>query len=202
MERAFDRVVQTDVLAVGGSGAGIMAAIYAARGGREVTLVSKGKIGYSGNAIMAGGGFGIDGQSGKQLLGITDVDETFTKEKMFDCIVKESFFIADQNMVEQYVEEGPIAVNDYMGWAERAGLDFFFCKPANWISSGICFTRALIQGLRETSGITAMEDTTVLEILTADGRVCGAIGLDIYSGELILFRAETGVVQKTAHPCQ
>lgn len=59
----IDRVIKTDVLSIGGSGAGITSAIYASRKGVKVTLVSKGKLGYSGNAIMAGGGFGIDGES-------------------------------------------------------------------------------------------------------------------------------------------
>ena len=61
MRHELKRVIETDVLAVGGSGAGITAAIYAAREGAKVALVSKGKIGRSGNAIMAGGGFGVDG---------------------------------------------------------------------------------------------------------------------------------------------
>lgn len=190
MRHQINRIVEADLLAVGGSGAGITAAIYGARQGLDVILVSKGKAGVSGNAIMAGGGFGIDGQSGKDLLGLEGADPTFTKERMFDCIVKESFFLSDQNMVEQYVEEGPVVVKDYMEWADHAKQDYFFCKPANWIASGLSFTKALSQGLKETEGIRIMEDTTILEVLTRDGVTCGAIGLDIYSGELILFRCK------------
>lgn len=194
MKHELTRVVEADLLSVGGSGAGITAAIYAARKGLNVVLVSKGKVGISGNAIMAGGGFGIDGESGRDFLGLKDADPSFTKERMFDCIVKESFFMSDQNMVEQYVEDGPVVVKDYMGWAERAKQDYFFCKPANWIASGLSFTKALSQGLKETEGIRVMEDTTILEVLTNAGTVCGAIGLDIYTGELILFRCKAVVI--------
>lgn len=194
MQQTISRVVEADLLAVGGSGAGVTAAIYAARQGLDAVLVSKGKVGYSGNAIMAGGGFGIDGESGKNLLGLEDADPSFTKEKLFDCIVKESFFLSDQNMVEQYVEEGPTVVRDYIQWAQNAKQDFFFCKPANWISSGLSFTRALVQGLKETPAVRVMEDVIILEILTKYGQVCGALGLDIYSGELILFRAKAVVL--------
>lgn len=194
MRYKIDRVVEADLLAVGGSGAGVTAAIYAARQGLDVVLASKGKVGFSGNAIMAGGGFGIDGQSGRELLGLEEADPTFDKEKMFDCIVKESFFLSDQNMVEQYVEEGPIVVKDYIEWAKRAKQDFFFCKPCNWIASGLSFTKALVQGLTETPGIRVMEDVTILEVLTCAGEACGAIGLDIYSGELILFRTKAVVL--------
>ena len=99
MRHGFERVIETDVLAIGGSGAGITAAIYASRNGAKAALVSKGKIGVSGNAIMAGGGFGVDGESGKNILHLDYADPSFTKERLFDCIVKESFYLSDQNMV-------------------------------------------------------------------------------------------------------
>lgn len=192
MRYEFQRVVETDVLAAGGSGAGILTAVYAAKEGAKVALVSKGKIGVSGNAIMAGGGFGVDGESGRDLLHLDFADPSFTKERLFDCIVKESFYLADQNMVRQYVDDGPVAVKEYLGWVERAGLDLFCCPPANWIASGQCFNRALLQGLKETPGITCFEDTVIAEVLTTGGRVCGAIGIDVYTGDAILFR--TGAV--------
>ena len=47
MRHGFERVIETDVLAIGGSGAGITAAIYASRNGAKAALVSKGKIGWS-----------------------------------------------------------------------------------------------------------------------------------------------------------
>lgn len=194
MKHQFDRVMECDLLAVGGSGAGVTAAIYGSRQGLDVILASKGKIGFSGNAIMAGGGFGVDGESGRDLLGLADADPTFTKARMFDCIVKEGFYLSDQNMVEQYVEEGPVVVKDYLGWAQRAKQDFFFCKPANWIASGLSFTKALVQGLKESSGIRTVEDVAIVEVLTSGGQVCGAIGLDVYTGELILFRAKAVVL--------
>ena len=192
MQYEFKRVVETDVLAAGGSGAGIFAAIYAAREGARAALASKGKIGISGNAIMAGGGFGVDGESGRDVLGLDFADPSFTKARLFDCIVKESFYLADQNMVRQYVDDGPLAVKEYLGWVERAGLDLFCCPPANWIASGQFFNKALLQGLKETPGIDCYEDTVITEVLTNGGRVCGAVGIDVYTGDVILFR--TGAV--------
>ncbi|GAB2046151.1 FAD-binding protein [Agathobaculum sp. TL06] len=194
MLHGFGRIIETDVVAVGGSGAGITAAVYAARAGARVALVSKGKIGASGNAIMAGGGFGVDGESGKNLLHLDFADPSFTKERLFDCIVKESFYLADQNMVRQYVDDGPIVIKDYLGWAERAGQDFFCCPPANWIASGLSFTKALVQGLKETAGIQTFEDMMIVEVLTNEKTVCGAVGIDIYTGEAVLFRTKAVVI--------
>ena len=194
MKHKFSRIIETDVLAIGGSGAGITAAIYAARSGAKATLVSKGKVGRSGNAIMAGGGMGIDGESGRDLLKVDYANPEFTKARMFDCIVKESFFMSDQNMVEQYVEEGPLVIKDYIEWAAHANLDFFCCPPCNWIASGLEFMKALVQGLKETEGIDIVEDVIITEVLTAEGKVCGAIGIDVYTGEAILFRSKTVVI--------
>jgi succinate dehydrogenase/fumarate reductase flavoprotein subunit len=195
MKRAIERVLTTDLLSIGGSGAGVTAAIYAFRQGVRVTLVSKGKIGYSGNAIMAGGGFGIDGQSGAEILGYEDTDKTFTKDKMFDCLVKESFFIADQNMVQQYVDDAPYVMKDYLAWAERAGCDFIrTSRPCGWMSAGLEFAKPFIQGLKETPGIEVLEDVAVVEILTRDGAVTGALAVDVYTGEMILIEAKAVVV--------
>lgn len=194
MLHGFGRTIETDVIAVGGSGAGITAAIYAARSGARVALVSKGKIGASGNVIMAGGGFGVDGESGRDLLHLDFANPSFTKERLFDCIVKESFYLADQNMVRQYVDEGPVVIKDYLGWADRAGQNFFCCPPANWIASGLSFTKALVQGLKETEGIQTFEDTMIVDVLTNGNKVCGAVGINVYTGEAVLFRAKTIVI--------
>jgi len=188
-------VIKTDLLSIGGSGAGVTSAIYAARQGVKVTLVSKGKIGRSGNVIMAGGGFGIDGESGAEVLGYEHADKSFTREKMFDCLVKESFYLADQNMVQQYVEEAPIVMKDYLQWAKHANCKFFLTKPCGWMSSGLVFARALWQGVRETDGLEILEDVAVVELLTDDdGTITGAIALDIYTGELILIKAKAIVI--------
>ena len=188
------RKIKTDLLSIGGSGAGVMAAVHAARQGLDVTLISKGKVGFSGNVIMAGGGFGIDGESGAQVLGDSFADPQFTKAKMFDCLVKESFYVADQNMVEQYVEESAPAMKDYLAWAEDAKCKLLRTKPCGWMSSGLIFARALRQGVKETPAIHLLEDVAVVELFTRDGAVTGALAVDLYSGALIEIQAKAVVI--------
>lgn len=189
------RFIKTDVLVAGGSGAGVTAAIEAAKAGHTVTLVSKGKVGRSGNVIMAGGGFTIDGQSGAEYLRDETADQTFTREKMFDCLVKESFYLADQNMVNQYVEESPPAVQQYLSWAERTGnIEFLRSKPCGWMSSGLNFARVLAQGLREHPEISVLEDTILLDVITQDRTVVGALAMDVYTGEFIEFQTTAVVI--------
>ena len=195
MENKYcSRIIDTDVLVVGGSGAAVSAAVYASEQGAKVTLVSKGKVGYSGNAIMAGGGFGIDGYNAYHLLGIKEADPSFTPDRMLESVVKESYYLADQNMVEQYVNEAPQVVKRFMGWAERGRQHFNFYPPGNWQSAGISWGRTILQGLREHPEISVLEDTAVVEVLVRDNTTTGAIAVDIYTGELILFNCKAVVL--------
>ena len=189
------KLIEVDVLVAGGSGAGVSAAVQAAQQGLRVALVSKGKVGRSGNVIMAGGGFTIDGESGAQYLHDSYADTSFTREKLFDCLVKESYYIADQNMVTQYVEEAPAAIAQYLAWAEHTrGIEFLRAKPCGWMSSGLHFAKVLAQGLKEHPEISVLEDVQLLDVLVQDNAVCGAIGLDVYAGAFIEFRAKAVIL--------
>jgi len=194
MSKIIDRIYETDVLAVGGGGAGITAAVAAARSGAKVMLVSKGKVGNSGNTIMIGGSYAMDGHSAYHKYGLKEADPTLTKEVLFDSIVKDGFHLADQNMVEQFVEESPEIVNEVRLWAERAGQNFRFGPPATWSMSGHAMGKALYQGIKETPGIETLEDIIIVEILKEDSKATGAIGIDIYTGELVQFNAKAVVL--------
>ena len=190
------KIIKTDVLTIGGSGASILAAINAANKGASVTIVSKGKIGNSGNLIMCGGGFGIDGQSAIEL-DFDGADDSFTRERMFDCIVKEGYYISDQNMVNQYVEDSPKVVKQFVEWAEAANQKFLFFKPASWITSGLSMARAVRYGLEHSENydkITCLEDIMIVDLLKNEDTVNGAIGIDINTGEYILINAKSVVI--------
>ena len=77
------RTVTADVLVIGGGGAACTAAVAAARAGASVVLVSKGKAGNSGNTIMIGGSYGMDGESAYYDYHIPGAAPSFTKESLF-----------------------------------------------------------------------------------------------------------------------
>lgn len=189
----IDRLIETDVLVAGGSGAAVTAAVTAAEQGLDVTMLSKGKIGNSGNLLMAGGGFCVDGWSARHELGL-EADDSFTKADMLDCLLKEGFFLNDQDLAQLYVEEGPAAAGQFLDWAGRAGQKYLFLPNGTWIASGRSFARALEQGMREHDGIRRLEDCVVTDVLTSDGRVTGALALDLYRGEILLVRAKAVVL--------
>lgn len=190
-----DRIIKTDVLAIGGGGASTAAAVAAYEQGAKVTLVSKGKVGRSGNTIMIGGGFGIDGESAYKVCGEKDVDVSYTKDVLFKRTVQNSFYLSDQNIVEQFVDEAPQAVKRCLDWAKNARQIFKLNSPAPfWRTSGRSFGRALVQGIKENPGIEVVEDVIIVDVLVNDGVVVGALGIDIYSGDIILFEAKAVIL--------
>jgi succinate dehydrogenase / fumarate reductase flavoprotein subunit len=187
------RFLHTDVVVAGGSGAGVTAALAAFRAGAKVILVSKGKVGRSGNAVMAGGSMSIDGYSAKKVLGL-EADESITPDGWFDSIVKEGFYLSDQPIVEQFTSDGPAIVKEYVEWAQRARVPFKQLKDGKWVSSGRNFALALKEGMREAPGVEILEDTMVLDVLMRDGRPTGLLALDIYRGELFFVLAKAVVL--------
>jgi succinate dehydrogenase / fumarate reductase flavoprotein subunit len=190
----ISKVIETGILVVGGSGAGTMAAVTAARKGAKVTLAVKGKLGRSGNAIMAGGSFAMDGESAYHQYGIKEADPKLTKDALFEEIVKQSFYLSDQNMVEQFVDQCGRCCYELKQWGEKAQQKMVFFPPSGWLTSGKAVATACKQGVAETPGIEVLEDLMIADVLVSNGQVCGAVGIDIYSGDIVVIKAKTVVL--------
>lgn len=177
----------TDVLVVGGGGAGFRAAIEAARAGVRVTLVSKGPLARSGASPMAGADFTLDGTSMKELGREGDVNDS--KEKVFNDIVTQGWYLNNQKLVEQYIDTAKSQLADLMEW----GIDITLSDERAIFTSGTGIMDALLKQARAV-GVELLEDVSVLELVKTDDRVSGALGLDVRSGELIRFRAGAVVI--------
>jgi len=187
-------LIKTDILVIGGGGAACTAAVAAARNGAKVALVCKGKAGNSGNTIMIGGSYGMDGESASNVYHIEGADPSFTKEEMFESIIKDGFNLSDQKIARQFVEDSPKIVYEVKQWGEEIGQKFGFYPPANWDVTGRSFGKALLNGIKKTDGITVYNDVLITDLLKSGDRVTGALGLDIYNGELIEFSAKATIL--------
>jgi succinate dehydrogenase / fumarate reductase flavoprotein subunit len=193
MGSTVDRVVETDVLVVGGGGAGSSAAVAARRAQSRVTLVAKGGVGRSGNTIMASAALGLDGESAYHL-GEKKADRAFTKDVLFRMIVKSGFYLSEQDLVQQFVEAAGERVKELIEIGRRAKQRFMFLPPGSWFTSGRAIGLACRRSLRETGGIDVIEDVMICELLRWGGKVTGALGVDVYTGKLIAFRAKAVVL--------
>ncbi|MBW1930467.1 MAG: FAD-binding protein [Deltaproteobacteria bacterium] len=190
--RRYDREIATDILAVGGGGAGVMGAVAASEASVDVVLVMKGALGRSGNTIMAGGSFAMDGPSAVSYG--YDGDPKFTKDEWFEEIVKQSFYLADQKIVETYVERAAPLVKQVVDWGRKAKQYFHFFKPGGFFTAGKSISLALRQGVKEHPDIKVIEDVVITDILTKDGRCVGGVGVDVYSGEIIVFKSKAVIL--------
>ncbi|AKN30380.1 succinate dehydrogenase [Clostridium carboxidivorans P7] len=190
----IDKIINMDILVVGGSGAGSMAAVTAAEKGAKVLLAVKGKLGKSGNAIMAGAGFSMDGETAYYKYGIKEADPKSTKEDLFKEIVKQSFYLSDQNMVEQFVNDCGECCWKLKQWIEKAGHKVAFFGEEGYITSGKAVADGCRYGVSEAGSIDVIQDFMVADVLMEDGRAVGAVGIDIYSGEIIEIRSKSVIL--------
>lgn len=194
MEEIY-RVVTSDVLVIGGAGAAVMSAVRAAGNGASVTLVSKGKIGKSGNTIMIGGGFSIDGESAREICREEAANQEYTREKLFKKLVESGFYLGDQRIQRLFAEQGGYAVRECLAWAKDAEQLFAFNpQSCSWRTSGATFGKAVLQGRKETPSIEVFEDVVIVELLKSGDVVCGALGVEVYTGRFIQYNAKAVIL--------
>lgn len=182
------KVVETDVLVVGGGGAGFRAAIGAREAGAKVMLVSKGPLARCGATPMAGADFTLDGHSMSEIEGFTG-DPNDSPEKVFNDIVTQGCFLNNQKLVEQYIRTAPQCLRELIDW----GIQIKASDERMIFTSGIGIMDALLRKAKSV-GVELLDDTAILDLLVKDGVIIGAVGLDVRSGEFIHFRTKAVVM--------
>jgi succinate dehydrogenase/fumarate reductase flavoprotein subunit len=181
------RTVKTDVLIVGGGGAGFRAAIGAREKGASVLLLSKGPLARCGASPMAGADFTLDGSSMSKLGREGDPNDSM--EKVFNDIVTQGWYLNNQKLVEQYVRTAPELFRNLVDW----GIEIKMSDQRMIFTSGTDIMDVLLKKARSV-GVELMEDVALFELTVTDGVVVGGLGLDIRSGDFILFEAKAVVM--------
>jgi succinate dehydrogenase/fumarate reductase flavoprotein subunit len=184
----MDRFIDTDVLVVGGGGAGFRAAIGARLQGAKVTLASKGPLARSGATPMAGADFTLDGRSMSQIEGLAG-DPNDSPEKVLNDIVTQGCFLNNQKLVEQYIRTAPKCLRELIEW----GIHIKISDQRMIFTTGTGIMDALLKKAKAV-GVHLLEDIAVLDLVAADGMITGALGLDVRSGEFVEFRAKAVVM--------
>ncbi len=179
---------ETDVLVVGGGGAGFRSAIAAREKGKKVLLLSKGPLARCGATPMAGADFTMDGRSMSQIEGLKG-DPNDSPEKVFNDIVTQGCFLNNQKLVEQYIRTAPKCLRELIEW----GIPIYMSDARMILTSGIGIVDALLRKARSV-GVDLLEDVFLLDLITQDGKIAGAVGLNIRTGEFMLFRCKAVVM--------
>jgi len=180
--------LETDVVVVGSGGAGLRAAIEAAKSG-DVILISKGPFARGGASIMAGADIMLDGKSLHALnLGGDSED---SKEAWYRDILVEGFELNDPQLVQSYVESAPERVKELLDWGMNIDPESQYQRAI--ITTGFDILHSLRKKL-EAFGVDVLENTMVTDLLSQDGTVFGVVGLDYLSGEVFSIHAKSVVL--------
>ena len=189
--------VAHDVLIVGAGGAGMYAAIAAARAGASVALVDKGLVGRGGATIMA------------QMT----VAAALGEQEADDCVIHLHDTLAagrglcDEELSRLLCDDAPARIREMENWGTRwaredghlkqetaPGHSRKRCCYVDFLNTGPAVAATLRRKVSETAGIRRISNVAVVEIVVKDGRACGVIALDLTSGTLLCFQAKAVIL--------
>ncbi|GAB0056702.1 hypothetical protein SIID45300_01013 [Candidatus Magnetaquicoccaceae bacterium FCR-1] len=185
----------TDVLVIGGGGAGVAAAIVAAEAGARVLMASKLRLGDS-NTVMAEGGMQVADH------------ECDSPAQHFLDVMGGGHFSSDPDLVEALVSEGPTVLR----WLEELGM-LFDKYPTGRMKvrhgggtsrkrlhaagdvTGLEMMRVLKDRLECLKGVTVLPFAPAVELLTDDnGRAAGAVLEQLPSGRPLVVTAKAVIL--------
>jgi succinate dehydrogenase/fumarate reductase flavoprotein subunit len=159
----------------GSGGAGLRAAIGALGKGSQVLLVSKGRLARSGASPMAGADLTCHGR------GMRDVgffgEPRDSEEKFLHDILHQGCLLNDQRLAELFIKDGPDRMREMLEW----GMKVNYTDERAVFTPGVSIVDTLFRQARKL-GVKTLEDAALLDLYTMDGRVVGALVLDLKSG--------------------
>lgn len=189
------RTIDTDVLVVGGGAAAARAAIASRAQGARTLVVTKSRFARGGATPTANAAdLTIDGRSAAEagLPGdLRDSPETFFRD-----IVQDGLFLNNQKVVEAYVRENLPATRELIEWGMKVysyegAHSQAYVRGIN--TSGREVLKALRRGL-DNDPPEWLEDHMLLDLLTREGQVCGAVVLDQRYGGATVVRCRAVVM--------
>lgn len=166
---------EADVLVIGGGMAGLFAAVKAHDAGSKVMLVSKGRLGASGQTPFAKGIFAFDPNSAKINL-----------DQFVDTVTRSALGTNNKVYTRQMAEYSLARVNELKGWG-------FFESPLY----NNCFTKPI-----KDRNISIKERVVITHLIKENGRVVGlqgcrvvgAAGFSLDEGEIHFFKAKSVIL--------
>jgi len=188
------RIEETDVLVIGGGGAGCAAALTAAESGAKVVLVTKLRLGDS-NTVMAEGGIQAS------------IDKGDTPQSHYNDTYKAGHKKGEQELIKQLVMDGP----ENIRWLIQQGMQFdlndfgdLLTRKAGGTSAGrVLYFRdytglEMMRVLRETvenSNVKVLDYSPAVELLSNEsGHCAGAIISSLKECQYVQIKARAVIV--------
>jgi succinate dehydrogenase/fumarate reductase flavoprotein subunit len=189
--------LSTDVLVVGAGGAGMYAAVAAAREGSRVLLLDKNLVGRGGATIMAQ-------MTVAAAIGHEEPDDwTLHLEDTLEA----GRGLCDEPLAAMVCERGPERILEMDRWGTRwarenghikqvtaPGHRRKRCCYVDFLSTGPAVAGTLRRQVSTSDAIRRVSNLAIVRICVSGGRVRGAAALDLATGELITIAARAVIL--------
>src|SRR6202166_3401674 len=189
--------IETDVLVIGAGGAGMYAALEAARGGASVILADRSLIGRGGATVMAQ-------MTVAAALGEQTPDHW---EHHLSDTLAAGRGLCDERMAALLCEDGPRRLREMDGWkvgwaredghikqAQAPGHDRPRCAYVDFLSTGPAVSRTLRAQLNLANAVRRIGELVIVDIAVRDGEACGATALHLPTGRAVTLAAKAVVI--------
>ena len=190
--------LETDVVVAGGGAAGMYAALAAARNGVRVVLIDKNVVGRGGGTIMAQ-------MTCAAALGDAEPDNPALHT---EDTIEAGRGLCDENLSALLCDNAPDRIRELQGWKvdwakdARGGINQVMapghgrmrCCYVDFLRTGAAISAALRNQTSRTDAIRRLSNVSLTEIAVDDGRVRGAIGLDVPTGSPVTISASAVII--------
>ncbi len=189
--------LETDVLVIGAGGAGMYAALEAARAGASVILADRSLIGRGGATVMA------------QMTVAAALGEQTPDSWEFHLAdtLAAGRGLCNESLSAMLCQDGPARIREMdtwkVGWAREGdhitqihapGHDRPRCVYVDVLSTGPAVSRTLRTQLNLASGIRRIGDLAIVDIVVRDGQACGAVAVHLSTGETVTLAAKSVII--------
>jgi len=191
------RHLSTDVLIVGAGGAGMYAAIAAARNGASVILLDKSLVGRGGATVMAQ-------MTVAAALGQQEPDHWTLH---LEDTLRAGRGLCNEELATLVCETGTERIFEMETWGTRwarennhikqeiaPGHSRRRCCYVDFLNTGPAVAATLRRKVGEIPEIRRISDLAVIEIVVHEGSAVGAIALDIVRSCLVTFQAKAVIL--------
>jgi succinate dehydrogenase / fumarate reductase, flavoprotein subunit len=189
--------LETDVLVIGAGGAGMYAALEAARAGADVILADRSLIGRGGATVMAQ-------MTVAAALGEQTPDHW--EHHLADTLAA-GRGLCDEKLAALLCEDGPRRIREMDGWkvgwaredghikqVQAPGHDRPRCVYVDFLSTGPAVSKTLRARLNDAGGIRRIGDLLITDITVRDGEADGATAFHVSSGRIVPMAAKAVVI--------